>query len=202
MSDRAPGALDACVDDRGLAWGALRIELRRFVAARVAGPDVDDVVQEALIRIHRGIAAVRDQQRLAPWMYQVTRNAIIDHHRRPQRTRPLDEAPAVAVSTVEADPAADVDHDLLSRMLAHCMTAFVAQLPPVYRQAITLVELEGLTQVEAAARLGISVSTMKSRVQRGRAQLRGLVETCCQIDLDARGHVIEATPRRGTCVAC
>jgi RNA polymerase sigma-70 factor (ECF subfamily) len=187
---------EACGAAPAVPWRELRGELRRFVAARVAASDVDDVVQEALIRIQRGISTVRDPQRLAPWMYQVTRNAIVDHHRRPRRTQSVDDVLAEQLATESSED------DGLSRMLALCMSGFVAQLPPVYRQAITLVELEGLTQVEAAARLGISVSTMKSRVQRGRAQLRRLVEACCKIDLDARGHVIEATPRSGRCASC
>ena len=79
--------------------------------------------------------------------------------------------------------------------LARCLVPFVALLPAVYRQAITLVELGGLSQTEAARRLGVPLSTMKARVQRGRARLRELVETCCAIGLDVRGHVVEVTPR-------
>ncbi|MBK8239755.1 MAG: TauD/TfdA family dioxygenase [Deltaproteobacteria bacterium] len=64
-----------------------------------------------------------------------------------------------------------------------------------YREALTLTELEGLTQREAAEMLGISLSGMKSRVQRGRAQLRRALEVCCDIDVDVRGRVIGYTPR-------
>jgi RNA polymerase sigma-70 factor (ECF subfamily) len=71
----------------------------------------------------------------------------------------------------------------------------VARLPSPYREAVTLVELEGLTAREAAEMVGISVSGMKSRVQRGRAQLREMLDACCEIALDARGKVVEFTPR-------
>jgi RNA polymerase sigma-70 factor (ECF subfamily) len=210
MSDRGPASAAAdrdALDERGaqpacgeppqreLPWREVRAELRRFVAARVPLSDVEDVVQEALARIHRGVASVRDHDRLAPWMYQVTRNVIVDHHRRTRPALPLADDPIAEPVTDEADTG-------LAQMLAHCMSGFVAMLPAVYRQAITLVELEGLSQVEAAARLGVPVSTMKARVRRGRLKLRELVETCCAIGLDARGHVIEATPRGGTCVSC
>lgn len=186
----------AAIDSsRELPWREVRAELRRFVAARVPRSDVDDVVQEALARIQRGVATVRDQDHLAPWMYQVTRNVITDHHRRTRRVVALDDEPIT-------EPARDDADDFVARMLVHCMTGFVARLPAVYRQAITLVELEGLSQVEAAERLGIPISTMKARVQRGRTKLRELVETCCAIGLDARGHVMDATPRGSACVAC
>lgn len=82
------------------------------------------------------------------------------------------------------------------------MSLFVARLPSPYREAVSLVELDGLTTREAADRAGISVSGMKSRVQRGREQLRTLLDDCCEIALDARGKVTDVSPRAGPCPAC
>jgi RNA polymerase sigma-70 factor, ECF subfamily len=65
----------------------------------------------------------------------------------------------------------------------------IARLAEPYRAAIELTSLQGLTQADAGRRAGISVSGMKSRVQRGREQLRQMLVTCCQIDVDARGAV-------------
>jgi RNA polymerase sigma-70 factor (ECF subfamily) len=76
---------------------------------------------------------------------------------------------------------------------------FVAHLPSPYREAVTLVELEGLTARDAAELAGISVSGMKSRVQRGRAQLRALFEQCCDIALDVRRQVTDVAPRQPPC---
>lgn len=72
---------------------------------------------------------------------------------------------------------------------------FVSMLPSPYREALTLTELEGLTQKEAAEMLGISLSGMKSRVQRGREKLRAALEDCCHIALDARHRVVGCEPR-------
>ena len=82
------------------------------------------------------------------------------------------------------------------------MSIFVAQLPSPYREAVTLVELEGLTAREAADMVGISVSGTKSRVQRGRDQLRRMFDECCEIALDARGKVTDFTPRGQRCPTC
>ena len=68
-------------------------------------------------------------------------------------------------------------------------------LPSPYREALTLTELEGMTQKEAAAMLGTTLSGMKSRVQRGRVYLRKALEDCCHIALDARGRVVTCEPR-------
>ena len=85
-----------------------------------------------------------------------------------------------------------------------CLAAFaadaIARLPSPYREALTITELQGLSQAAAAEMLGISVSGMKSRVQRGRDRLRAIIDECCKVALDARGGVMECEPRRpGEC---
>ena len=82
------------------------------------------------------------------------------------------------------------------------MAPFVARLPSPYREALTLTEIEGLTQRAAADLLGVSLSGMKSRVQRGREKLRELLEACCRIGLDARGRVIGCEPRDPSSCRC
>jgi RNA polymerase sigma-70 factor (ECF subfamily) len=71
-----------------------------------------------------------------------------------------------------------------------------ARLPSPYRQAVTLTELQGLTQKDAAELLGVTLSAMKSRVQRGRERIRQMFEECCELTLDCRGRVTECTPRK------
>ncbi|HEX5063379.1 MAG TPA: sigma-70 family RNA polymerase sigma factor [Kofleriaceae bacterium] len=183
---RAGVLLVIATSAQAVAWDALRGELYRFVARRVPGPDADDIVQESLLRIHRGLATVREDGALVGWMYQVTRNALADHLRASRPTDELEDEDLV--EPIDPDDSAFAS-------LTRCVAPFVGMLPAHYREAVELVELRGVSQVQAAAQLGIPVSTMKSRVQRGRAQLRELLDACCAIDLDARGHVVEVTPR-------
>lgn len=174
------------------AWKDLDAKLRPFIARRVRSPiDVDDVVQDVFLRMQRAVSDLRDDERFGPWVYRITRSAIADHHRSAARhpiaepDRPAEETPA---PTVEDDPTAKED-------LAAYLAIFVAMLPSPYREALTLTEIEGLTQKDAAAMLGITLSAMKSRVQRGRQQLRASLEDCCHIALDARGGVVSCEPR-------
>lgn len=176
-----------------VAWDALRAELYRFVARRIPAADADDVVQEALLRIHRGLPRLREQGAVIGWLYQVTRNALADHLRGARPTAELEDDPAA--------PAPPED-DAAFTALAGCLAPFVAMLPDHHREALELVELRGVSQVDAAAQLGIPLSTMKSRVQRGRAQLREALEQCCQIAVDARGHVVDVTPRDRCSCSC
>ncbi len=171
------------------AWKELDAKLRPFVARRVRTPaDVDDVVQDVFLRIQRGASGLENSERFGPWVYRIARTAIVDHHRAAARN-PLadrdapDEGPAS-----EDDGTAEED-------LAAYVAAFVAMLRSPYREALTLTELQGMSQKDAAAMLGISVSGMKSRVQRGREQLRDVLEASCDIALDVRGRVVACEPR-------
>ncbi|MDY7103714.1 MAG: sigma factor-like helix-turn-helix DNA-binding protein [Actinomycetota bacterium] len=75
--------------------------------------------------------------------------------------------------------------------LAGCLRPLVEQLDPRYRDAIVRVDLEGRTHRAVAEELGVSVSGMKSRVQRGRRQLRALLTDCCAVHLDRTGAVTD-----------
>lgn len=117
----------------------------------------------------------------------------MDHYRTPARRelpagRGVDVlepdarlAPGALDGLGEADPRSE---------LAGCLRSLMDHLSPRHREAITLTEVEGLTQAAAAARLGMSVSGMKTRVQRARRQLKALLLDCCQVQLDRRGGVM------------
>lgn len=177
-------------------WEVIAAELAPFVRRRV-GDDADDVLQEVLLRVHRGLPELKDPERMGPWMVAVARSAIADHGRRRAREK---ERPSETVDEVEdpTEPLRD-DDNLASTSLAAVLRHFVADLPEPYREVIELTELEGLTQREAAERLGISLTAVKSRVARGRRQLRGALEACCEIALDARHRVVDFQPRGGPC---
>jgi RNA polymerase sigma-70 factor (ECF subfamily) len=178
-------------------WQDVAERLRPFLARRVAPTEIDDVLQDVFVRIQRGLPGLRDEERFTSWLFQVARNSVADYMRARAR-HPLPAEP-----TGEELPAelADDDRDA-SRSLSACISLFVARLPSPYREAVTLVELEGLTAREAAEMVGVSVSGMKSRVQRGRAQLRQMFEDCCEIALDVRGKVTDFTPRPKPCSSC
>lgn len=160
---------------------------------------VDDVLQAVFLRLHTRLDTVADGERLTGWIYTVTRNAITDHHRSARRRRELsvpelpDELHPVAE---EADDDGAAEHEL-----AACVRPLLADLPAEQAAALQLVEVDGLSQVEAARAAGISTSGMKSRVQRGRARLRELLLACCEVAHDPRGRVHDWQPRDTAC-AC
>lgn len=177
------------MSEPAVPWRDVAARLQPFIARRVPAPDVDDVLQDVLLRIHRGLGSIRDDDRMTSWMFQIARAAIAD------RARDRVRHPLAATET-QNEPVADDDtENFAAQTLAPCLTMFVARLESPYREAITLVELEGATLRVAAEMAGITVSGMKSRVHRGRAQLRCMLELCCEIAVDVRGGVTAFDPR-------
>jgi RNA polymerase sigma-70 factor (ECF subfamily) len=187
-----------------LPWQELHGNLRAFIARRVQNrADVDDLVQRVLLQIVTGLESLRDDGRLHAWVYRTARNVIVDYYRATGSRR---EHAAGDAGDVEANTPATLETldegDGALRELAACLAPMLNQLPPVYQEAIRIVDLEGATQQEAARRVGVSLSGMKSRVQRGRQQLRAVVEACCRIDLDRRNGISAYTPRHPDACGC
>jgi RNA polymerase sigma-70 factor (ECF subfamily) len=189
-------------------WVEFGDRLRTFIARRVdSDADADDILQDVFLRIHRRAGTVERRERLVSWLFQVTRNAIVDYYREPVRRRelPAGAAPDVEAARHHAQDGigdSDVASPAVRRELAACLGPMIAQLPPLYREAVRVVDLEGLPQQEAAARSGITVSGMKSRVQRGRRVLKTILVECCPVHLDAGGRIVDYD-RPGTgCTTC
>jgi RNA polymerase sigma-70 factor (ECF subfamily) len=175
-------------------WGETIERLRSFVAARVGDRELAaDIIQDVIVRSIASGALERVENPNA-WLYRSARNAVIDHYRTKRFHEPLPE------------PDQWLDPDLpgnepnaATRELAGCLTPLLATLPEAARDALTRVDLDGQTHQHAADELGISVSGMKSRVQRGRRQLKDLLTQCCTVDLDPRGAVSDYHPHGEDC---
>ena len=175
-------------------WEQFNQQLRAFIRRRVSDPsDVDDLLQEVFLKIHTHIDTLQNDDRLAAWLYQITRNTIVDHYRARQPIEPISETLPVFDEPHESDAVSQI---------AGYVTTLVDDLPEKYRQALTLTEYEGLTQEEMGERLGLSPSGAKSRVQRGRALLREQLLDCCHFEFDREQRLIDYSPRPDCCPEC
>ncbi len=184
-------------------WRELRARLGGFVGRRVRNQaDAEDIVQEVFVRMQRSIDTLSSADRLDAWAFRIARNAIADHYRGPDRREVLSDDAAEVVDSLDAEINVEASNDARAE-IAHCIAPMINQLPDGYRDAIELTELEGLAQVTAAERLGLSISGTKSRVQRGRARVREMLLRCCEIETDRRGRVVAFETRgKEGCMAC
>ena len=154
-------------------WEDIARDHGRFlytVAYRLTGnhDDAQDLVQEVLLRVRRGLATYVPGS-LEGWLSRITTNAFLDEVRRRKR-RPLDVVPDLPERVVGVD--ADPDDVLAHSRLPEDVQAAIAALPPDYRAAVVLCDVVGLDYAEIAENLGIPAGTVRSRIHRGRAQLR------------------------------
>lgn len=185
-------------------WEELHGNLRAFISRRVRNQsDVDDLVQRVLLQIVKGLGSLRDAERLHAWVYRTARNIIVDYYRSSTARREVASGGVedLADGPDSQAPSEEDDRAALQE-LAACMTPMIRQLPPAYREAIMLADLEGVNQADAADRVGISVSGMKSRIQRGRKQLKAVLEECCRVHLDRRGTIVAYDPRNPNSCGC
>lgn len=151
-------------------WNEFAAELGRFVRARVSPPaTAEDILQDVFMKLQSQLEQFHDPAKLRGWLFLVARNAVIDHYRTRKKTSELPESlPAeLSENEIELKELKTVFHRLLY------------SLPKPYRDALVLTEFEGFTQKDLAEHLGISLSGAKSRVQRGREQLKELLLDYC-----------------------
>ena len=178
----------------------LRGAIRAFVLSRVKERAIaDDITQETLLRLTRRLHTLRDSERLEAWVFQIARNAVTDHFRGSKESEPFDEESHVsALESEKHHPMAREDERLREAVGAY-LRSVVENLPEPYRGALQLTELEGVSQVELAGKIGLSVSAAKSRVQRARAMLRAEMERCCRWETDGYGAVLDVQPKSADC---
>ncbi len=179
-------------------WELLSVRLRGFIRSRVEDDQTaEDLLQETFLRIHQRIQTLGDQERLASWVFQIARNLIVDHYRTRGRIKILPEADSETVGEPSSPEPVNENE-----VVAGWLPAAIAGLPEASRDAVRMFELEGVPQTEIAAKLGLSLSGAKSRVQRGRDRLRQVLERCCAFDVDRRGNVLEWQPRQEGSSCC
>ena len=131
--------------------------------------DAEDLTQEVFVRVFRSLSSYTPGT-FEGWLHRITTNLFLDGARRRQRIRfeGLGEDVAQRLPGTELSPAQAWDE----RHLDGDIQAALQALPPDYRAAVVLCDIEGFSYEEIAATMGVKLGTVRSRIHRGRAQLR------------------------------
>jgi RNA polymerase sigma-70 factor (ECF subfamily) len=174
-------------------WMEFSTPLKQFILSRVSDEALaEDILQDVFLKIHARIDTLKDDTKIQSWIYQITRNAVIDYYRHQK----------IEVEIPETLPAFDEtpQNPAFQQIAAGLKAAILRELPEKYAQALFLTEFQGLTQKELAQKLGISVSGAKSRVQRARQLVKEQLLDCCRFEFDRYGTIIDYHPK--TSPAC
>ena len=178
-------------------WAAMYEALLAYIRRRVETlDDAEDILQDVFVRIHANLGKLDSAQSVTAWVYRIARNAITDHHRKKAA-----DARTVNKMALDATESSDEDEDITDRAIeefSRCIEPLLGEVPQPYREAIVLTELGGMTRKDAADRLGLSVSGMKARVQRGRDKFKDVLLDCCNVEFDHRGGLLGYDRRTGS----
>ncbi len=167
------------------AWHRHETELRHWLRGRLGNPhDAEDMLQELFLKALRQDKKFCQVGNARAWLFEVARNAIADRLRLKKELVELPED-----LSIESDELAAVDS------LAACLPRALSELFEDDREAITLCDLEGMTQEDYARQKGLTLPGAKSRVQRARKRLREHLSEACQVHFDAAGNVCCFVPR-------
>lgn len=175
-------------------WALYRTSLKAFLQARLSNSaDVDDLLQEILIKTHRKLNTLEQAQSIKPWLFQIANNTLIDFYR--SRSKTFDEI--AVVDALYNQPEEDV-----KQQLTQCLDPFINALPDSQARLLRAVDLNGESQKAYATRSNLSYSTLKSQVQQSRRALADLFNQCCHYTLDQRGNLVDYEQRQDSCHKC
>lgn len=176
--------------DIELIWQENHDKLLGYIVSKVKNKEVaEDILQNVFVKILSKLGTLKDHTKLKSWLYQITSNSIIDHFR--------EKIKQVQLET-ELNEESDDTNGNLNEIVASWLTSTIEELPTKYREALTLSEINGISQKEMAKQLGMSYAGAKSRVQRGRVLLKDKLNQCCCYCADKYGNII-SYQRREDC---
>lgn len=161
-------------------WTDMNDRLTNFVKGKIHNTELaEDIVQDVFLKVFSKSNTLKNKDKLVSWIYQITRNEIIDHFRKASFYNP------------SLDIEEEIYEDTLTSEVSECVRPVIDSLPQKYREALILSDIENIPQKEIAERLNISYSGLKSRVQRAREMLKSTCEQCCEISTDVYGDILD-----------
>lgn len=138
-----------------------RLDLRRYAEYHCVVNDIDDAVQESLLRVARNIRQLRAVEAFTSWLFRIVKREC-NRLKRGLRMVQGDDVPLELLPARDV-PYAELTHDILVAM---------QQLPPHYREVLVLRDMEGLTIAEICQTLGLTREAAKARLHRARLLAR------------------------------
>lgn len=177
-----------------VVWSEYRSKLKAFLHTKIANPaDVDDILQEVLIKSHNNISHLKKEESLSAWLFQIANRTVIDFYRKNSRQQGVSEWELWD----EYEEPVDIQKDL-----SKCIEPFIQALSKEEAELLTAIDIEGRSQKDYAEELDVAYSTLKSRVQKSRNNLRKLFDQCCEYTLDKHGGLVSFDSKADGCKNC
>jgi RNA polymerase sigma-70 factor, ECF subfamily len=168
-------------------WKNIEDKLRLFILGRIPDKDVAaDILQEVFLKIHKNINSLKDENKVNSWIFRIASFTIYDYYRHSTKENKMK-------NQFEVDEI-DEDVPLVMDEAVTDMIKMMKYLPREHFEAISAIELEGLSILEYAQKAGISYTAAKTRFHRSKKELKKLLFDCCHYEFDKYGTVYNITP--------
>jgi RNA polymerase sigma-70 factor (ECF subfamily) len=132
---------------------------------------IDEVTQEALIKIHKSIDTLEDNEKLTSWLKRIVYTSLMDYHRKQQKT--------YSDKLIDLTNEDKFEQNDGNQALSDCITTLLKNLPYDQRELLEAVELNGVSQTQYAKDRELPISTVKSRVQRAKQKMKEQIMSNC-----------------------
>jgi len=175
-------------------WNEYYDQLLLFISKRVSDKaTAEDLLQNVFLKMLTHIDSLKDSTKIKSWLYQITRNIVIDHFRKTKKPDYIAEYGSEEYNEMPDDVMEEVES---------WVAPFIHNLPEKYREALILSEIKGMSQKEMAIYLGISYPAAKTRVHRGRLLLKQKLTECCIFHADKYGTIMDYKSNPNFCKSC
>lgn len=171
-------------------WNQYRSALLGFIKKRVDNAYAEDILQNVFVKVISKIDSLDDSAKIESWLYQITRNAVVDFYRSRKTATPPDWYDEEDIENPDIQE------------LCNCLVPLINTLPEKYRTVLLLSEVKRKPQQNVADSLSISLTAAKSRILRGRDMLKGVILGCCTITKDSTNSVISCEKKTNKCSEC
>jgi len=160
-------------------------KILQYVKRMVGSQDAEDIAQDIFDKVNRGLKGFQAKSKLSTWIYRIATNTVIDRSRSASfkhaadHTVHEDSVDHEAQSLLPVHKPPVTDQVVIQKEMSDCVNEFIDDLPSDYKSVIVLSDIEGLTNMEIAEILGISIDNVKIRLHRARTKLKAALNEGC-----------------------
>lgn len=175
-------------------WNNFDSQLFALICKKTKHQDhCHDILQDVYIKVIENIDKIEKAENIKSYLLKMADNAVTDHYRK-KSNKPDSDFSEDILLTDEAD-----SNDTSLQLADCCLRPMIESLEPIYKEALVMTELEGMTHKQYAEKIGISYSNAKTRVQRARQKLKKVILDCCTYEFDKYGNIVSYLKNPGKC---
>lgn len=166
-------------------WNTYSAQLKIYILRHVPDSyEAEDILQEVGIRLHKNAYKINEITHVKAWLYRITYHLIVDYFRGANKCLSIETINEIAVPVT-------LESENYNKETAECLLKLVEYLPATDQEAIIESDYKGKKQSMLGQKWGLSHSGSKTRIQRARKRLKAVLLSCCEVQSDNAGNIIE-----------